>query len=320
MKSAVIGLGVIGNVHMQVLQSGGHTVAAVCDIDESRFSAYPDIPHYTDYRKMLREVEPDVVHVCTPHYLHAEMICEALDRGVNVLCEKPVCIHGEEITRILEAERRSKAQLGVCLQNRYNAANRYVKDYLRGKKVVEGSGTVVWHRDEAYYASGDWRGKWKTEGGGVLINQALHTLDLLEWLIGTPEYVSAFIGNLSLQNKIEVEDTACAIYSGGAEFSFFATNGGRCGLPVEITLRTEDSDYVKLLPDSVTVNGETKRFDRDTRIYGKYCYGTGHERLIEDFYSCVARGEKFEIDGEEGAKVVRLILGAYESRGRKIKL
>lgn len=319
MKAAVIGLGVIGSVHTEVLRNLGKDLAAVCDTDESRFSVYPAIPRYTDWRKMLSEVKPDVVHVCTPHYLHAEMIIEALGRDINVLCEKPLCIRREELSKIFEAEASSKAQLGVCLQNRYNAVNLFVKDYLAGKKVTEGAGSVVWHRDEAYYASGAWRGKRATEGGGVLINQALHTLDLLQWFAGFPKYVTAAVSNLSLKGKIEVEDTASALYSGGAAFTFFATNGGAQGLPVEITLCTE-KDYIKLLPDCVLINGEAKRFGREERVYGKYCYGTGHERLIADFYDCVQNGKKFAIDGQEAAKAVRMVFGAYESNGEKAEV
>jgi len=317
MKAAIIGLGVIGNVHAQVLKSKGIEIVAVCDTEENKLKDFAR--SYTDYRKMLDEAKPDVVHICTPHYLHTEMIIEALTRDIHVLCEKPMCIVSEDIPKILEAEARSEAQLGICLQNRYNAANRYVRDFLKGARIIEGCGSVVWHRDASYYASGVWRGKQATEGGGVLINQALHTLDLLEWMIGEPKYVTATVGNLTLQNLIEVEDTAVALYSGGAEFSFFATNGGVSGLPVELTIKTE-KDFIKVFPDSVTINGEMKKFDRDTRIYGKYCYGTGHERLIEDFYDCIQTGRKFPVDGSEGAKVIRLILGAYRSRGEKIRI
>lgn len=317
-KSAVIGLGIIGSVHVRVLQNLGHEIAAVCDTDESRFSEYSNILHCTDYIKMLDEVRPDAVHICTPHYLHSQMIIDALARDINVLCEKPMCINTDEIAKVLKAEAESKAQLGICLQNRYNAANRYVKEYLTGKTVLEAGGAVIWHRDGAYYDSGTWRGKLSTEGGGVLINQALHTLDLLQWLAGEPEYVTASISNLTLQDKIEVEDTVTALYSGGANFSFFATNGGALDLPVEITLRTSD-DYIKLLPNEVLINGEHISFDRDTRIFGKSCYGTGHERLITDYYECVKTGNKFAIDGKEGAKVMRMILGAYSSNGQKIR-
>ncbi len=316
MKAAVIGLGVIGKVHIGVLKELGIPLAAVCDVDEDKFSLAPDAAHYTDYLKLLEAEKPTVVHVCTPHYLHADMVVSCLERGVNVLCEKPLCIRAEDVPRILAAEARSGAQLGVCLQNRYNEANIYVKEFLKTHRAEGGIGTVAWYRDAAYYASGAWRGKWETEGGGVLINQALHTLDLMQWFLGEPQFVTASLSTLTLGGVIEVEDTAAALFTGGAEFSFFATNGSRAQFPVEITLKT-DAGVVKLLPDAVLLDGKAKKFKSNGRLFGKYCYGTGHERLIADFYDCVRTGRKFAIDGTEGAKVVKLILAAYRSGGNK---
>jgi len=319
MKNAIIGLGSIGRVHTKVVRELFGNPTAVCDIDTDKFADHADSTQYTDYKMMLDEVCPDVVHVCTPHYLHAEMIIECLRRDINVLCEKPMCIKREEIAEILAAEKASSAKLGICLQNRYNAPNAYVKDYMADKEILSATGNVVWHRDAAYYNSGAWRGKWATEGGGVLINQALHTLDLLQWISGMPESVTATVDNLTLKDEIEVEDTAFALYSGGAEFSFFATLGSRKDFGVEMTFRTKEST-VKVLTDSVMINGETVSFEKNDSVYGKLCYGTGHKRLIEDFYNCVLNGKPFAIDGSEGAKVIKLILGVYESKGNKIKV
>ena len=161
MKTAIIGYGVIGKVHAKVIPSYAELVA-ICDIDEAKLETAPDVAHYTDWKKMLDEVKPEAVHICTPHYLHAEMVIEALGRGINVLCEKPLCIHEGDIGRILEAAKNSTAQLCVCQQNRYNAVNTAVKKYIEGKKVEVGVGQVTWIRDAAYYNSGEWRGKWAT--------------------------------------------------------------------------------------------------------------------------------------------------------------
>lgn len=247
MKVAVAGLGVIGAVHLKILRDFGCDIAGVCDIDENKLGAYPKYAHYADYNRMLKDLRPDAVHICTPHYLHAEMVTAALDAGINVLCEKPLCISESEIEQILRVEKNSSAILGVVHQNRYNPANAYVKEYLKDKKVACGTGFVAWHRDKAYYAQAEWRGKQKTEGGGVLINQALHTLDLLQWFVGFPEYAAVALGNLSLKNAIEVEDTASAVYSGGASFTFFATNASTLDFDVEVTLKT-DSETIKYCP------------------------------------------------------------------------
>lgn len=319
MKSAIIGLGMIGSVHTKVLRELFGEPYAVCDVIEEKFSDYPESLHYTDYKTMLDKAEPEVVHICTPHYLHAEMIVECLKRNINVVCEKPLCISKEEIEVILEAEKNSSAKLGICLQNRYNAPNVYVKDYLSDKQILSATGNVVWKRGEKYYNSAAWRGKWATEGGGVLINQALHTLDLMQWISGMPENVTATVSNLTLGDVIEVEDTAVALYSGTSNFSFFATVGSNKDFAVEMTFKTAD-ETVKVLTDSVMINDRVITFNKDDAVYGKLCYGSGHKRLISDFYDCVKNGKKFAINGKEGSNVVRLILGAYESKGRKIPL
>lgn len=322
MTVAVIGLGVIGTHHLNVLKNLGMDVCAVCDIDESKFSSYQLIPHFTDYREMMDTVKPDSVHICTPHYLHAQMIIDALSRNINVLCEKPLCIKSEDIDRILAAEAASKAILGVCHQNRYNPGNLYVKQLVEAdpdKAAFVGSGSVVWSRGRDYYNSGEWRGKWATEGGGVLINQALHTLDLLLWILGEPDSVTAMTSNFSLKDVIEVEDTACAMFSGGANFSFFATNASHASMSVELTLKKRGTE-IKVMPKWTAINGRLVSFDEIQKYDTKACYGSGHEGLMREFYDCVQNGRHFHIDGHEAAKVIRLILAIYKSNGNKINI
>ena len=320
MRAAIIGYGVIGKVHAKVIPSYAELVA-ICDIDEAKLEEAPDVVHYTDWKKMLDEVRPEAVHICTPHYLHAEMVIEALGRGINVLCEKPLCIRDEDIGRILDAAKNSTAQLGVCLQNRYNASNLAVKEYLEGKKVEAGVGQVSWHRDAAYYASGDWRGKWATEGGGVLINQSLHTLDLMQWFCGMPESLSATVSNMTLKDAIEVEDTATLLCTGkdGGSFNFYASIGAAYDCPVEITLLA-DRKWIKIMPNYTVIGDEIVTYKDRFPAHGKGCYGSGHEALIADWYDCLECGRHFAIDGEEGAKVVKLILAAYRSGGKKVKI
>ena len=323
MKVAVVGLGVIGAVHAEILRKRGD-LYAVCDVDESKLSAY-DAVKETDYIRLLDEVKPEAVHICTPHYLHADMVIEALKRNIHVLCEKPLCICEEDIVRILEAERASSATLGVCLQNRYNASNVYAKEYLADKKILAGDALVAWRRTAGYYASAPWRGKWATEGGGVLINQSLHTLDLLQWLCGMPKALTASVSNLTLQKEIEVEDTATLLMEGDSPLNFFATIGSGRDLPVELTVWAETAEgkreTIKVMPNYVVIDEKIVSFEAlAPSKYGKVCYGSGHEPLIAHFYDCIAEGKPFPINGEEGAKVVRLILAAYRSKNNKTEI
>lgn len=318
LRCAVVGYGVIGRVHVPIARRYGE-LCAVCDTDPAALESIEPELRYGDYISMLDAVRPDVVHICTPHYLHADMVVEALGRGINVLCEKPLCIKREDIERILDAEKHSGAMLGVCLQNRYNSANRFVKSYLEEHKPTSAHGIVPWHRDADYYASGDWRGKWESEGGGVLINQALHTLDLLIWTCGEPESLVASTSNLTLGDCIEVEDTATIICEGDIPFMFNASNANADNAPVEMTFLT-DEGVLKVMPKQVLVGDKLYSFTEQYKALGKGCYGSGHEALISDFYDCVASGRKFAIDGAEGARSVKVILAAYESQGKKIKL
>jgi predicted dehydrogenase len=268
---------------------------------------------------MLDTEKPDIVHVCTPHYLHAEMAIYALERNINVLCEKPLCMNREEIDAILKAEEKSNAQLAVCFQNRYTPRNICVKEYLKNKTVIDGFATVFWQRGADYYNSAEWRGTKKYEGGGVLINQAIHTIDLLNEFCGGFEELTAACSNLSLQGIIEVEDTASiCLYSKTTKGTVFATNASAIGQPIEIILRTSDGDVIEIYGDDLKINKEKKEFT--SSFYGKACYGMGHAPLIADFYDCVATGRKFPIDGKEGQKALRIVLSAYESEGKRIKI
>lgn len=318
MKAAIIGLGVIGRLHAELAQAHAELVA-VCDADEKKLAPYGNAKKYADYVRMLDEVKPDVVHICTPHYLHAEMAIAALRRGCNVLLEKPLCVSEAEIAALRAAERESNAQLGVCLQNRYLAVNRFAKDFLRETPPISATGYLAWHRDEAYYGSAAWRGKKATEGGGVLINQALHTLDLLQWFCGEPSSLRASISTLALAEKIEVEDTATLVCDGKVPFTFFATNGSATDFPVQIGVQTA-TGVLRITPECVCLGEKTIFSEASARYHVKPSYGYGHELLIEDFYRCVQSGEPFPITVAEATKALRLVLAAYESGGNRVRL
>ena len=325
MKIALIGAGSIGNVHAQALSMQGLEFSAVCDINREaaeKLSAlvFPNAKLYTDWKLMLNEFKPDAVHICTPHYLHAPMVIYALSHNINVLCEKPLCISYDEIDAILTAEKSSSAQLGVCFQNRYLDSNRFVKNYLKDKEVASAHGSVVWHRDAKYYTSSDWRGTLDKEGGGVLINQAIHTLDLLEWFCGEPDSVLASGEKFSLGEFIEVEDTLSAVFNGNHPFTFFATNSNTHNLPISIQIRLANKDNILLLPNCVIINNEVRFVEKNEKHLGKTYYGIGHALLIEEFYNCIETNKPFAINGEEGAKVMRLVLAAYKSKGEKITI
>lgn len=318
-RAAVVGCGAIAPNHVAGILAAGQTLAAVCDIDKghaerllARFGLA--VPVYTDLAALLDRERLDVLHICTPHHLHASMCCAALSRGANVLCEKPLGISQADLDAVLAAERNSPAMLGVCLQNRYEPNILRLREEARRGGVAAAFGTVAWKRDAAYYASGAWRGRWATEGGGVMINQALHTLDLLQWICGMPESVTAHTANDHLQGRIEVEDTATGWFRlpDGGCFNLFATTACAGDFPAQLHLLTRDGHRCFADNTSLTRDGEPLPGERSATA-GKTVWGTGHKRLIADFYRCLAGGEAFLIDGREGAKVIRLILAMYAS-------
>ena len=325
MKIAIIGLGSIGSVHANVLSLLNTPAAALCDLlphrsERIREKYAPNAAIYTDWREMLSDFRPDVVHICTPHDLHAEMIIEALGQNIHVLCEKPLCIHMSELSQILAAEEKSAAMLGVCHQNRYNTVNQFLKQYLSEHPVKGAYGSVVWGRNAKYYASSPWRGELERAGGGTLINQALHTLDLLAWLCGEPEALTAMHDNLTMRQITNVEDTIAIHCFGKINYSFFATVCASFDFPVELSFELENGDHLLALQKTVLLNGEVIAADEVKRSFGKSCYGDGHIRLVEDFYRCLSEQKPFPINGREAAKVMRMIIGAYKSCGERVML
>ena len=318
MRIAIIGYGNIGKIHLTIAQKYFADIA-LCDINYNVIKDVQGVKKYVDFCEMLDLFAPNIVHICTPHYLHSKMIIEALKRDINVLCEKPLCISKKEIQDILRAEKESKTQLGICFQNRYNKQNIFLKEYLADKKVLDAFGCVVWNRDKNYYSQDKWRGKVNTEGGGTLINQALHTLDLLQWIVGMPNKVTASISNLKHNDCIEVEDTASIDCEGNVHFSFFASNNGKTDFPVELTIKTVD-DIVHVYQNKVITKDKIYQFEDNAFYYSKYCYGNGHEALIGEFYDCVKNDRKFPIDVLEASKVVKIVLAAYKSNGKEVMI
>lgn len=326
-RVALIGCGAIAPTHIKAILAAGREICALCDIEPARAVALaeqyalPAAAIYNDYQRMLEIERPDAVHICTPHDLHAPMCIDALKKNIHVLCEKPLCITDEQLDAVIAAEKSSDAQLGVCLQNRYEPNMKRMRELCQNG-VREGFGNVIWKRDSAYYHSGEWRGTWAHEGGGVMINQALHTLDLLQWVCGYPDKVTAHVATDHLSDVMETEDTAMARFSckNGCVFHFFATVAAEADLPVQIRLRLENKAVLEVENELLVQNGGVEMLPRREATVGKREWGTGHRELVEDFYGAIERGEPFAIDAVEGARVVRMILAMYRSNGRQVPI
>lgn len=333
LRAAVVGCGDISAVHVEEILAGTSArLVGVCDPDAVRRDAAAGkggCPGFDDVTTLLDVVDPQVVHLCTPHDRHADLAAECLARGISVLVEKPLAHtldEGERLALLAEdSARDGGAVLGVCFQNRYNDHSRAVARLLAdgGLGAVLGArATVDWFRDAAYYADRPWRARWASAGGGVLMNQAIHTLDLLLWFLGPAVDVRGTAATLALPGTIEVEDSAVLrIRHGdtGAPVTSLlsASNGHVENAPVAIEIRTERA--LVRMSDTLTVTHDDGRVEilaggdspapRDPeRDY----WGRSHGRLIADFHACVAAGDPFWIDAATALESLRVVQAVYD--------
>lgn len=329
-KTAIVGCGAIAATHAGNLSAMSNVkIVAVCDIlperaEKIRDTYAPDALVFDDYIKMLDEVKPDVLHVCTPHYLHSEMAVQALKRNINVMLEKPVAITQKQVKEITDAEKASTAKICVSFQNRFLKRNRTAKELVEsGKagKVLYAYGEVLWNRGERYYVDSHWRGFKATEGGGVMINQAIHTLDLMLWICGEIDGLSAKCANFHLQNVIDVEDTCDAYltFKNGAQGMFHATTAFFKDNPVSLTLKCENM-LLELKDDDLYIDGVKQNLHDDGEVVdGKFYWGVGHKMLFDKLYSCLENGEDMPITPQEASKALFALLAAYASDGKEME-
>lgn len=329
--AAILGCGSISATHARCLkQSEQAELKVVVDnVPEKaqKTAQLNSCDWESDYKKVLERDDIQVVHLCTPHYLHSPMAIDALRAGKHVLTEKPMAESMEGACALVEeAAKHPDLQLGVVFQNRYNHASRKIKEYVDSGELGEMlamKGLVTWNRNENYYKS-DWKGRWATEGGGVLINQAIHTLDLIQWYGGEIAGIKGSITTDALTDVIEVEDTAHALirFASGVRAIFYATNAYKRNSPIELeimfekgTLFTNGHDKVYLRQDGVE---ELQVCESGKGLTGEKDYwGGSHGLLIEDFYRTIASGNRFWIDGEEGIKALKVVKDIYKSSSQK---
>lgn len=297
-RVGIIGCGGISAVHAQVIKGLENTELAACaDVIPERAARY-GCAAYTDWRELLEREKPDAVHLCTPHYLHPVMAAEAARRGVAVFTEKPPAIDASGWEQVKEAAIR--VPVGVCFQNRYHphiqSCLRFLWEgiygELRGIRAF-----MTWNRTAEYYAAADWKGKWATEGGGALINQAIHTLDLIVGFLGVPDQAEAALRNHHLRDAIEVEDTA-EIYlrKGNVPALLYASNAYSQDAPVILELHF-DQAVIRLEGDLMTVIRDGKKQEIPCvtdPVLGRSYWGAGHKACIADFYRSIETGTPYQ--------------------------
>lgn len=324
--AAVVGLGDISAIHLDAIAGNpGIRLVGVCDVDPdraARTASERGVPGFTDHQALFEALHPQVVHVTTPHHQHVPVALDAIDAGVHVLTEKPVAHTVAEGQRLVERAAAASVKVGVVLQNRYNPTSVAIRDLLAAGTlgpITGGRAAVWWSRTPAYYAASPWRGRWSESGGGVLINQAVHTLDLLLWFLGDPVAMRGTAATLALADTIEVEDTATVVmdHEQGVRSVFFATNAHHTNADVELQLIGRDGSAT--LTDGrvlLTDGAGTRQVATDARPSGERSYwGLSHALLIDEFYATLEDPEPFWLSPAVGVRALTVLRSVYAQSG-----
>jgi len=329
-KVGIVGCGNIFLMHAQSLvNTPGLELSAVCDIKpyRARVAAKKyNCRYYVDYKQMLKQENLDAVHILTPHYLHPSMAIQALNKKINVLVEKPISIDPKDAQKMIKVAKENKVKLGVVSQNRYNPGSQLVKQNLltgRLGKVKAAKLILSYHKPDSYYKKSDWKGRLKLEGGGVLIDQAIHFIDVLRWLIDDEaEFVKANTAR-RMHKFIEVEDLAEGVikFKKGAYICFYLINFYSFDADPEIEMDCQHG-RVKMVKDSARIGFydgrvlEAKPKPSEYIDYGqgrKDYWGFCHWIQIKEFYRALKEGRQPEVNGEEGLKTQEIVWNIYRS-------
>lgn len=325
-RFGIIGCGVIGPAHAESIKKLDNAeLVAVCDIIEDRAKKMAEKfgvkNYYINYHDLLNRDDIDVVSVCVPSGLHGDITIDAAKAGKNVLCEKPLDINKEKMTAMIKACRDNGVKLGCVFQRRTMLSAIKAREAIReGKlgKIVMANAYLKYFRSQAYYDSEDWRGTWELDGGGALMNQGIHGIDLIQWMVGEVDSVFAYADHLV--RNIEVEDTAVVAmkYKNGAfgviegatsvfegEETVFEIHGDKG------TIIFGDSGIKKWKTEEGEVSFDTGEAMGGSR--GPEISSFGHLAVIKDMVDAIINDREPMVPGEEGRKAVDLILAIYES-------
>lgn len=326
LNTAIIGGGAIHGCHVNALrQIPNVALRALVDTDSVKGLALAmnyQCRFYQDYREMLLDDGIDVVHICTPHFEHKEMILAALAAGKHVFCEKPVGMNGSELRDITSATELATGRLGVCYQNRLNPTSlRIHKELAEGSlgKMRSIRAVLTWSRSGAYYTESPWRGRLATEGGSLLINQAIHTLDLMQWFAGGVTRLKGVVDSGELADVTEGEDSAMATmhFANGARGLFYASNCHTADSPLLLEIHCEHGSL--LLNDNTlwrTTPEKSLKLETDASPDGcaKSYWGLGHQQAIRRFYHAITHPGKTDYtDIREAGKSLTLVEAIYRS-------
>jgi len=334
LRFGIVGCGVIGATHAEAIAGlSDAELVAVADVPTAvaqaeRLARRYGVPVYTDLQEMLDREELDVVDVCTPSGMHGEHACQIMRSGRHAIVEKPMDISLEAIAEMLRVQQEVGVKLAVISQHRFDpAAQRVHALVLEGAfgRLTLGVAQIPWWRSQGYYESGAWRGTWALDGGGVLMNQAIHTIDLLQWLMGPVRSIQAYTDTLA--HEMQTEDTAVAAlrFAGGELGAIVATTAAYPGLGARLEIMGDrgsaviENDRLRHLhlarddQEEVGDYGTTASTEAEIDEGQTPPAGGTHALQIADMIRAIRENGTPLVDGCAARHPVEIILGIYES-------
>lgn len=325
-RLGIVGLGNMGRIHINNVQIGkvpGVVVTAVSDAVTESLGRFSQFRGFETPEELFRSGEVDAVLIATPHYSHTSLGIAALEAGLHVMVEKPISVHKADAERLIAAHRDKKQVFAAMFNQRTNPGYRKIRQLIQTGELgrIQRVSWIVteWFRPESYYASGGWRATWEGEGGGVLLNQSPHQLDLLCWLFGLPRRVRAFC-HFGRYHSIEVEDdvTAYLEFGDGATGTFITSTGespgtNRLEISAERGRLVYENGRLSFLRNEVAVT----EFSRATAgVFGRpdawevsipvTGAGGSHSEVLQNFAEAILEGKPLLAPAQEGLQSVEL--------------
>lgn len=333
MKYALIGCGRISINHIKAAHSNQLTIVGLCDLKHANIASMlakcdwetSSYPQFSDFKKMIGEVNPDIVAIATESGSHAAIAIYCLSKGINVIVEKPMAMSIADARLMIETAKNHNAILSVCHQNRFNHAVMATKKAMiegRFGKISHAAMCVRWNRDINYYSQAKWRGTWENDGG-ALMNQCIHGIDLLLYLIGSPVQIVYGQTRKQFHHYLETEDTGMGIIS-FANGAIGTIEGSVNVFPknFEETLHLFGEQGTVKIGGTSTNSIDIWRFS-DQRSEDSACssireetsnvYGNGHKLLYNDTIDAIKNKRPPLVSGEEGLKALEIVLSIYKS-------
>jgi len=330
---AIVGCGNIAPFHAEAIRdTEGAELVAVCDKDSARAVELAEkfpAKVYSDFAELLKDDAVDVVNICLPSGLHEPLTIQSANAGKHVMVEKPLDITLEKCDAIIDACKKNKVKLATIFPARFTHGPTAIKNAIaagRFGKLTLGDVAVKWFRTQEYYDSVDWRGTWKFDGGGALMNQSIHYIDMLQDIMGPVESVSAYCS--TLVKNIEAEDTAVAVlkFKNGALGTITGTTTAYPGLDARVGIHGENGSAILEGESLVTWefsnqtqdDGELQSSMSETKSSGasdptKNLKSEGHKLQVEDMVAAISENREPMVSGESGRKAVEIICAIYQS-------